>query len=889
MLSCASLKPKGAASTDQLMQAMAPSPEMTRRAKALYQSALAIDPVERPSFLDKICAGNPVLRHEVESLLSARETVTSHPAPAETPTEILSKSEILIGQSLLHYKILSLLGRGGMGEVYLAYDTKLGRNVALKLIPRSFSADEDRLKRFAREARSASALNHPNVCVIHEIGETADGRHYIAMEHIEGLTLRKRLETGSIAMDEALKITEQVAAALETAHKAGVVHRDIKPENIMVRPDGYVKVLDFGLAKLTERYAMPSDSEAATFPAFDTHSDHLLGTVNYLSPEQARRQPIDERTDIWSLGVVLYEMLCGRMPFHGETASHAIVAILEQEPEPLVESLSTVPATLERIVNKALRKNVAERYGAVGDFSSDLQTLKQELSTGSFEAAKPRRFELPQPARRAALVVLLVLVAGAVIYLLMRDRQTAPEPPPETISSVAVLPFVNTSNDPNVDYLSDGMTESLINSLSQLPNLKVIGRNSAFRYKGVQTDTPTIAKELGVQAILTGRIVERDGNISIYVDLEDARDKHHIWGDQYHRKSSDLRVLQREIAGDIIDNLRLKLGQDDRNRLNTSYTDNSEAYELYLKGRYYWNKRTEDGFGKAIAFFQKAIEKDPNYAQAYTGLADTYMLLSDWGFMTPAEGYSKAKDAAVQALIIDDRLAEAHTSLAGIKGVLDWDWPGAESEYRKAITLNPNYATAHHWYALQLMLMGRVEESLAEIKQAQRLDPLSLGINKDFAVLLLWARRYDEALEQCRKTLEIDSSFLTMYAGMAEAYEGKQMYAEAIAQLRKAHNRLPDDPEISVSLGQAFALAGMKNEARTILHELDQPPKKHQLLPNKMALLYALLGDKDKAFQILQNAYDNHYFVVSEVKVDPRFEVLRADPRYADLLRRLGL
>jgi len=446
----------------------------------------------------------------------------------------------------------------------------------------------------------------------------------------------------------------------------------------------------------------------------------------------------------------------------------------------------------------------------------------------------------------------------------------------------------NQSNSDN-DYLSDGLTESLINSLSQFPSLKVTARTSVFRYKGKDPDLQQVGRDLGVRTIFIGRIIRQGENLTVKAELSDVPENRQIWGTEYKLKTSDLLTLQKEMAHDIIEKLRLKLSDNDEKRLNKSYTDNPEAYELYTKGRLHWNKRTEEGFKTAIGFFQQSIQKDPDYALAYTGLADSYMLLSDWGFLSPVDGYSKARDAVVRALTIDDQLSEAHTSLAGIKAVLDWDWTGAEREYKKAITLNSNYATAHHWYGTHLVLMGRFEESLAEMRQAQRIDPLSLGINKDLASSLLYAGRYDEAIEQARKTLEIEPAFVTMYPGIAQAYEGKKMYPEAVAVLEKAHMQSPDDPETSYALAQALALAERKLESRNILDELNKQPTSHQFLPKERALAYALLGDKDKAFEILDQAYENHYFVISDLKIDKRFETLHSDSRYLELLHRIGL
>jgi serine/threonine-protein kinase len=860
--------------------------EFRQQIEAVYQSALRVDPMKRPSYLDQACGANLSLRQEVESLLSASDfaTTRSQSTPSEVATELIDqRSGTLIGQSIAHYKIMSLLGRGGMGEVYLAHDSRLGRNVALKLLPKSLNEDEDRLKRFAREARSASALNHPNVSVIHEIGETENGRRFIAMEHIEGITLRQRLKQGPIELRDAVSIAQQVAAALMAAHKAGVVHRDIKPENIMVRPDGYVKVLDFGLAKLTEKYTFPSDSEAATFPGFDTHSEHLIGTVYYLSPEQAKRQPIDERTDIWSLGVVLYEMLVGRMPFSGATPSHAIVAILESEPEELARTLDGVPVTLERIVRKALQKNRSERYKNVSDFASDLETVKQELSTGSFQTARPARRRSVSRLAIAA-VAALVVVVGGVLYILSRNR--AAEPVPASINSVAVLPFVNTSNDPRVDYLSDGMTDSLINDLSQLPNLKVIGRNSAFQYRGVQTDTQTVGKELGVQAILTGRIVEQDGNLSIYVDLEDVRDKHHIWGAQYNRRVADLLVIQDEISQKITENLRLKMTGPDEQRLVKRQTENVEAYKLYLKGRWYWNKFTSEGREQAINSFEQAIKLDPNYALAYAGLADVYVVTTG---LPRREAYRSAKANVEKALLLDNSLGEAHATLGLIKTHYDFDWSGGEAEFKRAIELNPNYATAHHYYGDLCVARGDFDKALQELEKARELDPLSPIINTDIGLAYFYQRDYDRCIDFSKKLTQRFPDFFPAYVNLAWAYTQKKAYPEAIAEFRQASKLSNNHTWVQATLAYAYAISGKKNEARKILKDLETRAARENISPMRFVIINLGLGDKARAFQWLERAREELDIFLIYIRVSPFFDSIKNDPQFHDFIERLGL
>lgn len=866
---------------------MAVTPERRQCIQELFQSASELALVDRRAFLERACDGDRSLLKEVESLLAESEetggSLTS--PPQEIAAEIVPEDHAgIIGKLIAHYKILSLLGKGGMGEVYLAQDTKLGRKVALKLLPTLLSNDKERLRRFEREARSASALDHPNVCVIHEIGETDDGRRFIAMEFINGVTLRHRLITGPLTLTESLDIALQSASALAAAHEAGVVHRDIKPENLMLRRDGYVKVLDFGLAKLTERYSVVIDSEARTFPDFNTHPGLMIGTINYFSPEQARREEVDERTDLWSLGVVLYEMLTGGLPFTGETPSHAVVAILEREPTPVTKSLPGMPSELEWIVNKALRKDRDQRYQTAREFAIDLAHLKEAVSSGVVTTEKShQRQTLWSPYVLAATAAILVLLSIGLYLLIGRNKATTNL---TSINSVAVLPFANMSGDPSMDYLSDGITDSLINNLSQLPEIKVIGRSSVFRYKGSHTDAQAVGKDLSVQAVLTGRITERGGDLLIYVDLEDARDNTHIWGEQYNRKVSDILAIQNDISRIITEKLRVRITGESQKRLTKAYTDNVEAYRLYLKGRWFWNKRTLEGKKEATRLFQQAIDLDSNYALAYAGLADVHVLDSS---VPLRDSYLRAKAAVARALELDNSLGEAHATLGFIKSHYESDWAGGEVEFKRASELNPNYATAHHWYADQLLARGQFDQALKELKRAQELDPLSPIINTDIGLVYFYSRDYDHSIEYFRSMCELFPDFFPAHMYLGWAYTQKQMYAEATAAYQRAVNLSNGQKLVLATMGYTYAVSGKEAEARKTLKELKDRSSHEWVPPLRFAIIYAGLGQKDQAFEWLNKAYEELDLLLIYIKVSPFFDPLRNDPRFAALLERLHL
>ncbi|MEP6818896.1 MAG: protein kinase [bacterium] len=803
----------------------------------------------------------------------------------------------MIAESLAQYRIIKKLGKGGMGEVYLAQDTKLDRRVAIKVLSAESLAHENAKKRLMREAQAAAKLDHPNICAIYDVNEV-ESLTFIVMQYVEGETLAERMKDKRLPLSTALDVARQAAEALAEAHAHGLVHRDIKPQNIMMTPRGLVKILDFGLCKQLQTVENV-DNEAPTMSLLSTPG-LIIGTIPYMSPEQLSGEPVDETSDIFSLGVTFYEMLAGKHPFKAQSAAVTMSQILTKEVFPS-EQLTDISPELQSLLRKMLNKEKGQRYRSATELLADLNQLPapqllvgdatQSLAGGAIEAPVTpnkesfagRVFDLVARYKWAALASLLVVILGVVgiRYFLSGEK----------LDSLAILPFTYASNDaqlmanPDHEYLGDGLTESIINNLSQLPDLRVIARSSVFSYKGKNLNAQAIGRELNVRAVLAGQITQEGDLLTIKTELVDVQSNRQLWFKDYPGKIADIQTIQKAIAQDVSERLRLNLTGADQTHLAKSHTENGEAYEAYLKGRYHWNKRTEEGFKQATKFFREAIDKDPNYALAYAGLADCYTLESDYGFRSTSEGYGLAKDWATLALKYDNNLAEAHTSLASTKAVTDWDWQGAENEYLKAIELNPNYATAHHWYAAQLLLQGRLDSALVEIKKAQQLDPLSLGINKDFAVIYLYARNYDKALAQCNKTLEIEQKFLVMSTYIAQAYELQQKYSDAISELEKAHAAAPDDGEITYGLAQAYALGGRVDQAQKLANDL----KQGLFLPKEAAYLQLLLGKKDEAVSILQTAYQNHNISVAEVKMDPRFDGLRAEPRVAKILQDIGL
>jgi serine/threonine protein kinase/Tfp pilus assembly protein PilF len=827
------------------------------------------------------------------------------------------------GTRLGRYEIRSHIGTGGMGEIYQASDTELGRILALKILPEEFASDPSRMRRFVQEARAASALNHPNILTIYEINH--DGPvPFIATEFIDGITLRKRIRNGHIGMMEAMDTAIQIASALDAAHRAGIVHRDVKPENVMLRKDGYVKVLDFGLARPTEQHEV--STEAATL--VNTEIGVIVGTAGYMSPEQARGQKVDARSDIFSLGMVIYEMLAGRSPFIGATNSDLVASILKEQPPPLTKFLSDVPAELEWIVNRALAKDKNDRYQSSGELLSNLKKLRQDLEfefqkdrpdrthtrsePGVMTASMPARSltvdeprataasnVLPAAAdhrRRIARLSLLVLLpAIALIAYLYFARKV------QAVDSIAVLPFTFTNADqkealgPEGEWLSDGITESIINSLSHVPNLKVIARSSVFRYKGKEVDPQTVGRDLKVRTVVTGRIIQIGDTVSVQTELVDVQNQTQLWGEKYRRKVTDVLDLPEDISREISEGLKLELTGDEKKQLVKRYTANPQAYELYWKGRYHWNQRRPEDINQAIKYFEEAIKIDPQYALAYTGLADCYVL-GNLLQLPPKQAMPMATDAARKALAIDNQLAEAHTSLAKIKLSYEWDWSGAEAEFKQAIHLNPGYATAHQWYGVYLSEVGRHDESIRERTTAQDLDPLSLSISTGLGRALYWARRYDDAIQHLQGTMSKDQNYMDTYWSLGLAYEQKKMYAEAIGSFQRAVelSKTPEfsegKPEMLAVLGHAYALAGKKTEATAILEQLKNfTISQRYVSPYAVALIYVALNNNESAFQSLEQAYQERDENFIHLKVDPRLDPIRSDSRFQGLLQRINL
>jgi serine/threonine-protein kinase len=779
------------------------------------------------------------------------------------------------------------------------------------------------------------ALNHPNILTIFEIG-TVDSTHYIATEFIEGETLRHCLWLNPLDVDEALGVAIQIAMALEAAHAEGIVHRDIKPENIMLRHDRFVrdrfvKVLDFGLAKLTERDLPSSDPDAVTIPINHTNPGAVIGTTGYMSPEQAQGETIDSRTDVFSLGVVLYEMVAGRAPFAGPTDSHVRVSILDHVPEPLAKHRPDVPRQLERIVSKALAKDRAKRYQTVTDFKLDLEQLREELqlsgadrdfdtrtspgnqthethfvtsrahsndatitySPGWERGDDGERGTSTTSSRRRALTIgvvaaLLVLIAGGTLYYNYYFKQP--------INSVAILPFTNDSGDPNAEYLSDGLTESIIRSLSQLPNLKIMSRNAVFRFKGKGVDPQEIGRNLQVGAVLVGRVGKLGDRLVINTELINVRDGSQLWGAEYNNNVSDLLVVQDEIAKKISEKLRLRLTGAEQEKLAKRYTEDSQAYELYLKGRFFWNKRDEPGLRNGIKYFKEAEEKDPSFALAYSGLADSYALLGDIGVVPPVEEMPKAKAAAQRAVDIDPTLAEGYTSRAFVKLAFDWDWTGARDDFQKAISLNPRYPTAHQWFASYLAQMGKFDLAQREIEQAQQLDPLSPIISSNAGFYSYLQGHHDEAVKQYQKTLSMDPQFWVAHHYLGLAYTQQGQHTKAIDELRlllkcPGSGPLPEgsvenDPEVAASLGFVYARAGQDAQASAILSRLNALSSKRYVSPLYIAIVATGMKNNDLAIDNLNKAFANRHPGLVLIRVDPIFDSLRSDPRFVELVKK---
>jgi serine/threonine protein kinase/TolB-like protein/Tfp pilus assembly protein PilF len=871
------------------------TPERWQQVKGVLQNVLERTPLERAAFLDQACDGDQALRQEVESLLATRNEGRSSFLQSP-PTTHLSK-----GTRVGDYEIQSLLGTGGMGEVYRARDLRLRRDVAIKVLPSFVSSDPERLRRFEQEATAAAALNHPNILAVYQMG-THESAPYLVSELLEGETLREQIKRGRLAVRKAIDYAVQIARGLAAAHEKGIVHRDLKPENSFVTKDGRVKILDFGLAKLMK--PLPGSEHSAPTLGGKTEPGTVMGTVGYMAPEQVRGQATDHRADLFAFGAILYEMLSGKRAFQKPTSPETMTAILNEDPPGISQLVSNLPPALQRVVNRCLEKNPEQRFQSASDLAFALESisgswasvqLSAELrATGSREVRRTADASDKSRSRLRALaatvgglVVLLALIAGfraAKLREWLHGSLAAPH-----IESLAVLPLKNLSGDPAQEYFADGMTEELTADLSKVGAVRVISRTSAMRYKDANKSLPEIARELNVDGVVEGSVERAGDRVRITAQLIQAPTDTHLWANSYERDMRNILSLQDEVARDIASEIKVTLTPLERAQLSSSRPIDPQAYEAYLRGRHYYNKLSIDGFNEGLKYFQQAVNRDPNYALAYVGLADCYKELGIWGDLPPRESSAKAKAAIQKALAIDNNLGEAHATLAHLHFVYDWDWAGAQTEFNHALELSPGSSDVHLRYAIYLSAMGKPDEAVAEIEKAHALDPVSQPTNTIWGFVYLLVRRCDKAIEQLQKTLALYPDSAVDHNNLGICYEHKSMDGEAVEEYLKSEEIGGATKKDLAMRHRAFLKAGLRGflqeELKSDIAELNHG----YVAPFDFAQLYARLGDKDRAFENLEKTYKEGGHNIAFLKVEPGLDNLRSDPRFTDLLRRVGL